>query len=260
MSIFSSLKRLLPNSLKSAMKRQIASRLNAYKSNQTKWMLEAIEQVQFERQLNRVVKEAQPAFEAVQPKSNLRLNLGAGMDLKQGWINIDLFSKDYLRHHQSESDATCIRYDLRRRIPLPDNSCEYIYSSHFIEHMVYEDAVQFIKNCYDLLQSGGILRLSLPDFRRCLEAYVEGESEFYDLIDIGQRMPYVEPETYSMIDYVNYLAYQNGEHKSFLDADKLHKLFDFIGFQSSRVTTYKEEIDPPGEIRRRYSLYIEAIK
>lgn len=260
MSIFSSLKRLLPNSLKSAMKRQIASRLHSYKSNQTKWMQEAIEQVQFERQLNRVVQEAQPAFEAIHPKSDLRLNLGAGMDLKQGWINIDLFAKDYLRHHQSESDATCIPYDLRRRIPLPDNSCEFIYSSHFIEHMVYEDAVQFIKNCYDLLQPGGTLRLSLPDFRRCLEAYVEGESEYYDLIDLGKRMPYVEPATYSLIDHINYVAYQNGEHKCFFDAEKLHKLFDFIGFQSSAETSFNEEIDPPGEIRRHFSLYIEAIK
>lgn len=260
MSVYANLKRFIPTSIKNYAKQRLSHWQAAMQQRQTPMMRAAWEQVAFERKLARVVAEATPLFEQIQPKTQLKLNLGAGAEIKQGWVNVDLFEKDYLHRLKNQASAVCIPYDLRLRLPLPDGSCELIYSSHFLEHLDYVDGVQLIRNCYDLLQEGGVLRISIPDFRRIFEAYVAGDEAYFALLDRGQYLPQVAPETFSLIDMMNYTAYQHGEHKCMYDAEKLHKLFAQIGFSQSEVTNFKPEYDPDNEVRKHFSLYMEATK
>ena len=111
-------------------------------------------------------------------KQSLRLNLGSGPRAVAGWVCIDrsptaVLSK-YPRVHSALArvarleasqlakwDADIVRGDIRR-LAFPDDSAEYIYSSHALEHVHMEDAKAILVECKRLLRPGGVLRLALP--------------------------------------------------------------------------------------------------
>ena len=60
--------------------------------------------------------------------------------------------------------------------------------------------------------------------------------------------------------WVNYAAYQSGEHKWIYDEQKVILLFQKTGFKSVAPSVFMAGVDPDGPLRRRYSFYVEAIK
>ena len=80
------------------------------------------------------------------------LHCGCGPDLKQGWINIDVF----------EPNAD-LRLDLRRTLPFKDGSTIAIYSEHFFEHLEYpEETGMFLAESSARLAAGWQLSRRRP--------------------------------------------------------------------------------------------------
>ena len=128
-------------------------------------------------------------------EDNLKVNLGCGLTVEKGWQNIDgslssvisvmpLFAKKIAYHltgakrsfTTSEyikvlSDNNFIHHDLRAGIPMHDGVSEYIFSSHFLEHLYPEDAKTLLKDAYRVLKKGGRLRLSIPDLEFAIGLY-----------------------------------------------------------------------------------------
>src|SRR4051794_12980236 len=90
----------------------------------------------------------------------LRLNIGAGADLRQGWVNIDL-----------EKGAD-LRLDGRRPLPLPDGCASIVYSEHFLEHLELEDTVRWLAETFRVLEPGGKLSVVVPDAREPIREYI----------------------------------------------------------------------------------------
>lgn len=143
---------------------------------------------------------------------------------------------------------------------MEENSCGYIYSSHFFEHLDYDHGFLLMRDCHKALRPGGIFRVALPTFENMFRAYVSGDEEFFDPFNIFELFPRLEPGTQSLIDHVNYGVYQYGEHKCLYDEAKVVSLLRMIGYSSVASSEYKESVDPPDPIRRRYSFYVEAVK
>ncbi len=75
--------------------------------------------------------------------SRIKLNIGSGSNTKPGWINLDLAA------------SADVRMDLRDPLPFPDQSCDLIYSEHFLEHLSYPDeSVPFLAECRRVLKTG----------------------------------------------------------------------------------------------------------
>lgn len=117
----------------------------------------------------RVRLQVAAAREAGHP---VQCNLGCGTRNHPAWINIDF-------HGDGE---TVLSWDLRQGLPLPDRSCDVVYSSHAIEHFDRAGARRFLGECRRVLKSGGILRLVAPDlegiartYLACLDAARRGE-------------------------------------------------------------------------------------
>lgn len=206
----------------------------------------------------RIVRRSRPKFIKWQSQENLKLNLGCSIDIKPGWINVDL-------HLDSEPvvDAarlTLINYDLRHRLPLNNNSCELIYASHFLEHLEYPDALRLLRECHRLLKPGGTFRISLPDFRGACAAYLKDDYSYFAPVNATGFLSEVEPDTLTLIDYVNLAVYQRGEHKRVYDEEKVVRLLQKTGFTSVSVSSYESEIDPPSPLRVNYSFYCQAQK
>ena len=189
---------------------------------------------------------------------NLLVNIGAGNQGKEGWINLD---------GCKQPGINCL-YDCRKRLPFPDNSVKGIFSEHFFEHIDYTEEVPFfLSECYRVLMPGGVIRLIVPDIEKFIKCYCEDGWE--DLIALR---PLIEDRTdlsfkckYNVkMELLNVVLRQGFQHKYGYDYDNLRFLLLKFGFS----TVYRQEfgLSKMEELcldqRRRSSesLYVEAIK
>ncbi len=93
-----------------------------------------------------------------------KLHLGCGGINLPGWINVDL-----------DSPVADVIHDLRRPLPFEDESADLVFAEHFIEHLTYEEALGFLKECRRVLRKEGVLRFTTPDLMHLVRAYVSGE-------------------------------------------------------------------------------------
>lgn len=53
--------------------------------------------------------------------------------------------------------------DIREKgIPLKDNSCEYIETSHFLEHFTKQEFIKILNECWRVLCAGGLMYVIVP--------------------------------------------------------------------------------------------------
>ena len=90
-----------------------------------------------------------------------RLHLGSGPVRLPGWLNSDLISGD-------------IRLDAERRMPLPDESFDFAFAEHLIEHLSLPKAEGMLAELHRVLRHGGVLRLTTPDLEQVIALYEDG--------------------------------------------------------------------------------------
>ncbi len=117
----------------------------------------------------------------------LKLNIGCGLTVLSGWVNIDnslsawLAKRLWLRRifaifyaiPNTPWPKNIYFYDIRKGLPFPDNSTEIIYSSHLLEHLYKQEALFFMKECYRVLVYGGVIRIIVPDLAKYAEQYIK---------------------------------------------------------------------------------------
>lgn len=98
----------------------------------------------------------------------VKLNLGCGPHVMQGWYNYDI---DGLGRRD------IVPLDLSLGIlPHVDKSVDYIFSEHFIEHISRKQALKLLKECHRALKPKGVLRLVTPDLGRLVEHYSQSKT------------------------------------------------------------------------------------
>jgi predicted SAM-dependent methyltransferase len=95
--------------------------------------------------------------------NNIKLNIGCGDRFLTDWMNLD-FTSD---------NEYVLQCDVTKGIPLENGTCCMVYSSHVLEHFSKSNGEAFIKECYRVLQPGGILRIVVPDLETLASLYLE---------------------------------------------------------------------------------------
>jgi predicted SAM-dependent methyltransferase len=95
-------------------------------------------------------------------KKFVNIACGGSYILDEDWTNLD-----YKPAHRSIRKA-----NLLEKLPFADNSCDVVYSSHFLEHIPKSKVPLFLKECYRILKSGGKIRLVLPDLENICKEYL----------------------------------------------------------------------------------------
>lgn len=103
---------------------------------------------------------AKPLYPDVR-SSGLKIHLGAGPINIQGWINIDARGDSHI-HLQSNG------FDLKE---FADGAVSEIYMCHVLEHFSFEETKKVLKTMHGKLKTGGVLRLSVPDFDQLVAIY-----------------------------------------------------------------------------------------
>ena len=82
-----------------------------------------------------------------------KLNLGCGMDYRDGWFNID-FNKKI---------KTDLCWDIeKKRLPFKDSSIDYVYCSHFLEHI--KDLFKVLDDIWRVCKNGAIIEILVPHY------------------------------------------------------------------------------------------------
>lgn len=108
----------------------------------------------------------------------IRLNLGCGLDVLKGYINIDLYSEN----------PEVVYMDVRKLKFKLDTVTE-IKAYDILEHVSHRETEAIIKEWKRVLKPDGILNIRVPDFRLQCSLYLAGQSaeEASYLIFGGQR-------------------------------------------------------------------------
>ena len=131
--------------------------------------------------LRRLLEEAHNKVSKVKREY---LNIGGG----PVWLHERFFVVD----QSFESDETLgrLNFDLAKDLPLPfkNSSLKGIYSSHFFEHLKEQDVTNIFKEAYRILQSGGTIRVVVPDVGEIFDAYERRDGAYADWFRNNQHM------------------------------------------------------------------------
>jgi predicted SAM-dependent methyltransferase len=78
----------------------------------------------------------------------VKLNLGCGVDLKKGYVNVDMYGSPDLV------------LDLREEWPWPDSSVEEVEMMHVLEHL--PDTISVMKKLYRVCADGAKVHIVVP--------------------------------------------------------------------------------------------------
>lgn len=203
--------------------------------------------------------------------SPVKINLGCGLAVTTGWVNIDgslnalVATLPHALHRLAyrltganqyySEDEYCrllrdhyfIHHDLAHSIPLADGVADFVYSSHFLEHLYQKDAIHLLGECYRVLKEGATMRVSIPDLEYAIGLYASGRQD-------------------EMLK--NYFFVEDGDshysrHKYMYDFAMLSALLKEIGFRKITRCNFKEGSVPDiGALDNRpdESLFVEARK
>jgi predicted SAM-dependent methyltransferase len=192
---------------------------------------------------------------ATSKEGNLRLHLGCGPRLLEGWANLD-----------AAINPAIITAKLPRGLRrFKDVSAQFIYTSHFLEHIDYpNEATEFVRQCYRILRRGGVLRIVVPSIEKIIAAYTNDDKDFFEI------QATLHPDwCTTKLEHLMYALQQDGRHRYGYDFETMKKLLIMGGFtqivqsdfNSSEFTElridYRGVKDNHGN---HLSLFTEAIK
>ena len=62
--------------------------------------------------------------------------------------------------------------DIRRGLPVSNDSCRAVYCSHVLEHLALQDLRTAFQNTRSLLRKNGIFRFVIPDLQALAQDYI----------------------------------------------------------------------------------------
>lgn len=198
-----------------------------------------------------------PQSAASNAASPVRLNLGCGACVVDGWINVDYalgarlakapgfkLANSRLRLFNMDWDPRIVLHDLTRPFPWTAGSVQAIYSSHTLEHMSREQGAEFMRQCHRVLRRGGVLRIVVPDLHDIVTRYVRGElpADFF-VEELGvlyeQRGGDLKSRLAPMLQY---------PHKCMYDQKALLALFARTGFAARKCSAFESQIEGIAQI------------
>lgn len=96
--------------------------------------------------------------------SPLKLNLGCGKDVKDDFLNFDLYS----------NNPKVIAMDIRK-LDIASNSADYILASDILEHFSHREVDAVLKEWARVLKPGGTIEIRCPSLKLQLQAYMRGD-------------------------------------------------------------------------------------
>ena len=179
--------------------------------------------------------------------------------MRSGWVNVDM-SPDRPSTFDPATGTASVTWDLRSGLPFPDTCAGYIYSSHFWEHLTADEGVGLFREALRVARPGAVFRVALPDGLRVIRAWFGHEPRYLDLLRDPNRAMQALPGRQDDLDFLNYLVFQQYEHKLIYSPSKVISILEHVGFVGAIEVEFDAEVDVNLDLRRRYSFYVQATR
>lgn len=145
-----------------------------------------------------------------------KLHFGCGPHRIDGWENYD---RDV---------------DLTKPLPFDDNSVDYIFSEHVVEHLTPQEAWRYFEECFRILTHGGVVRTTVPD------VYITWNKMTSDYLSMVKQRGWGDGSPKSGIQH---LVFNHG-HQSLWSIPVLEAVHEAIGFEVHLAEPYKSVFLP----------------
>ncbi len=199
----------------------------------------------------------------------VKVNFGSGTIVADGWINIDggtfalfagwptavlktIYRFSECRQWQDEESYIrplrsnfFIHHNLEYGFPLRDESVDYLYSSHIMEHFDPGTAAFLFRDAHRVLKKGGRFRVCVPDLKHAFDLYSAGRRE--------AALEYFFAAKRSSLS----------QHRYMYDFELLSRVLAEAGFSNVERCSYQQGRVPDVQIldcRADETLYVEAVK
>lgn len=165
-----------------------------------------------------------------------KLQLGAGDNYADGWLNTDI-----------EPQANGVYLDATSSYPFPDGSFHFVFAEHVIEHLTWEGGLAMLKESHRVLAPDGRIRIVTPNLDKLIHLLSHGsDPESRQVIDASRRL-FGWPETPVMPAYVMNKVMREWGHQFIYDPATLRKTFELAGFKEIVERRIGETTDPAFE-------------
>lgn len=166
----------------------------------------------------------------------IKLNLGCSNNIKNGYINIDLY----------HNDPRVIISDVRNLSFLEDNSVDEIIAHDILEHLPFHESSDILKEWCRVLKIGGIISIQTTNINEHILALVHNK---WNLARLNYML-------FAGIGWTDGISRDHDWHKSTYNIDYLSKeLYKYqVKVINSRFDSYKDVTS--GNL----NLYIEGKK
>jgi SAM-dependent methyltransferase len=95
----------------------------------------------------------------------LKIDIGCGNSPREGYTGVDIVS---------EAPGVKIA-DVTQGLPFADNSVSAVWSSHFLEHLGFQQILPLMGEIRRVLRPGGRVEIAVPDLEYVCRLFVEAE-------------------------------------------------------------------------------------
>jgi len=162
-----------------------------------------------------------------------KLQLGAGGNYVDGWLNSDI-----------EPNANEVYLDATSDYPFRSGSFHYVFAEHLIEHLPWEGGLKMLKESHRVLAPGGKIRIVTPNLAKLFDLLNDGTNvEARKFIEANRRL-FGWPDTPVMPAYVFNKTMREWGHQFIYNPATLRKTFELAGFTEIKEHRIGEKTDP----------------
>lgn len=137
----------------------------------------------------------------------MKVNFGCGSNKLPGWNNHDM------------------EVDISKRLPYSNDSVNFIFAEHVLEHVTIHEAFGFLEECQRILVKGGVVKIIVP----CILKITRGDDDY---------LKFVKDHQWSDGSYkgaIKSLIFNHG-HLTMWDSLLLCKVMDSVGLSSEQTS------------------------
>jgi SAM-dependent methyltransferase len=178
------------------------------------------------------------------------LHSGCGTTLFAGCLNTDRIRVEDRRGNHSgaghlvrlEDERYYLEHNAKQPFPCQDETFDWVYSEHFIEHLPREHAIGWLKEALRMLRPGGFVRLSTPDLRRYASAFAGNDKSFFlehheriaPVLGSVEEVP--EADDPRLPAWMMNQLFYSWNHRWIYDLEELRHAAVAAGFEAAAVT------------------------
>jgi len=151
-----------------------------------------------------------------------------------------------------------------KEMPFENNSVDYIFCSHILEHLYPNEIVFVLKEIYRVLKPTGIFRVTVPDFRLAMSIYICDKKQLIDL-DYPDKPKNLPPLGMAHLTcWIYDFTRKSVGHKIGFDREYLSYFLRTVGFHSIRDCKF-DECSVPFEgledpLNKGWCIHFECVK